>query len=87
MAIVSKPDGENVTLYDIPDDQLEQYKISPEKAAEMFPEQEGAAGESMGTVKAANVGGGDVQAYSNSNICYAWRCNAWGRCWYVWWYC
>ena len=86
MAIVSKPDGENVTLYDIPDDQLEQYKLSPEKAAEMFPEKEG-PGEPMGSVQSANVSGGDVQAYGNHRICYAWRCNAWGQCWYVWWYC
>ena len=87
MAIVSKPEGDKVTLFDIPDDQLAQYKIAPEKAAQMFPETGGTdKEEALGVIKAGGVEG-DVQAYANMNICYRWRCNGYGHCWYVWWYC
>ncbi|HEV2912192.1 MAG TPA: hypothetical protein VGX92_02650 [Pyrinomonadaceae bacterium] len=41
MAIVSKPDKDNnVTLYDVPDAELEKYKIPADKLAEMFPKKE-----------------------------------------------
>ena len=88
MAIVTKPEGDKVTLYDIPDDQLEQFKVAPDKAAQMFPESGGAASASdaMGVIKSGGVEG-DVQAYANSNICWVLRCNAYGYCWYVYWYC
>lgn len=87
MAIVSRPDGEKVTLYDIPDSELEKYAISPEKAGEMFPKKENRSRSDAAAVAKAGSTGGDVQAYSNQDICYAWECDGYGNCVYVWWYC
>lgn len=88
MAIVSRPDRDNnVILYDIPDADLEKYRIAPEKLATMFPKKENRSkDEAVAVAKAASTGG-DVQAYSNQDICYVWECDANGNCVYVWWYC
>lgn len=87
MAIVSKPEGDKVTLYDIPDSELQKYAVAPEKAAEMFPKKENRSREDATAVAKAGSQGGDVQAYSNQDICYAWECDGYGNCVYVWWYC
>jgi hypothetical protein len=89
MAIVSRPDRENKhTLYDIPEGLLEQYRIPTDKLAEMFPDkEEHHRDEAVAIVAAGADDGGDVQAYSGQDICYAWQCDASGKCAYVWWYC
>ena len=87
MAIVSKPDGDRVTLYDIPDSALEQYKIPSDRLSEMFPQKQDRSRDDAQAVAKAGSQGGDVQAYSNQDICYAWECDANGNCVYVWWYC
>ena len=87
MAIVSKPDGQNVTLYNIPDDELAKYAMSAEDAGKMFPKKEGRTRDDAAAVAKAGSAGGDVQAYSNQDICYAWECDGYGNCVYVWWYC
>lgn len=87
MAIVSKPDGQNVTLYDIPDAELAKYAMSAEAAAKMFPKKEDRTRADATAVAKAGSTGGDVQAYSNQDICYAWECDGYGNCVYVWWYC
>lgn len=87
MAIVSKSDADKVTLYDIPDSELQKYAIDPQKAAEMFPKKENRSRSDAAAVAKAGSQGGDVQAYSNQDICYAWECDGYGNCVYVWWYC
>ena len=88
MAIVSKPDQDNnVTLYDIPDAELEKYRIPTEKLAAMFPQKEDRSRSEAVAIAAAGSQEGDVQAYSGQDICYAWECDARGKCVYVWWYC
>jgi hypothetical protein len=88
MAIVSKPDKENnVSLYDVPDGELEKYKIPNDKLAEMFPKKENRSKDDAQAVAKAGSQGGDVQAYSNQDVCYAWECDGYGNCVYVWWYC
>ena len=90
MAIVSKPDKENKhTLYDVPEEVLAQYSIPADKLAQMFPKKEEHSREEAIAVATAAKSGGDseVQAYSGQDICYAWECDAYGNCVYVWWYC
>jgi len=88
MAIVSKTDNtNNVTLYDVPEDALEQYRIPADKLAQMFPSKENRGREDAVAIASAESQGGDVQAYSSHDICYAWECDAHGHCVYVWWYC
>jgi hypothetical protein len=88
MAIVSKIDKENnVTLYEVPEDALEQYRIPTERLAQMFPAKEMPSREDAHAIAAAGSQGGDVQAYSGHDICYAYQCDAHGHCTYVWWYC
>ena len=88
MAVVSRPDKENnVTLYDVPDAELEKYKLAPEKAAQMFPKKENKTRADAVAVAKAGTGAGDVHGYSNQDICYAWECDGYGNCVYVWWYC
>ncbi len=86
MAIVSKPDKDNkVTLYDIPDAELNKYKIAPDKAAQMFPKKESKSRKDAVAVSAASSGG-DVQAYSQDTCCY-WECYSDGSCVWVCWPC
>lgn len=88
MAIVSKPDRENKhTLYDIPEEVLEKYRIPTAKLAQMFPEKEERSREEAMAIVAAGSGDEEVQAYTGQDVCYAWQCDASGKCAYVWWYC
>ena len=88
MAIVSRPDRQNnVILYDIPEAELEKYRISMEKLANMFPIKENRSREDAVAVVSAGSQNADVEAYSGQDICYAWECDANGKCVYVWWYC
>lgn len=90
MAIVSRPDqGNKVALYDIPDDELARYEISPEKLVEMFPHKESRSrADAIGVAPAGTQDiAGDVQGYGGQDICYAWECDSNGKCVYIWWYC
>ncbi|HMF57373.1 MAG TPA: hypothetical protein VK619_13605 [Pyrinomonadaceae bacterium] len=87
MAIVSRPDGDRVTLYDVPDSALEQYKIPADRLSEMFPQKQDRSRDDAQAVAKAGSQSGDVQAYSNQDVCYAWECDGNGNCVYVWWYC
>ena len=53
----------------------------------MFPKKDDRTREDATAVAKAGSTGGDVQAYSNQDICYAWECDGYGNCVYVWWYC
>jgi len=85
MAIVNKPGQEgSVTLYDIPDAELQKYAIPADKAAKMFPKKSNPTRDD-----AVSVGGppeGDVQAYSGHNICWYYCCDH-HRCGWCWYYC
>ncbi len=88
MALVSRTDSNNkVVLYDVPESELERYRIPAEKLAQMFPRKESRSREDALAVASAGSQGDEVQAYSNQDICYAWECDAHGNCVYVWWYC
>lgn len=88
MAIVSRPgEDNNVTLYDIPETELEKYRISADKLARMFPVKENPTRDDAVAIASAGASGGDVEAYSGQDVCYAWQCDANGNCQYVWWYC
>ena len=96
MAIVTSTpkNGEDVDVYDIPDDVLQKYGISGEKAAQMFPEGDkpsaGGIPQSAGAMAVSRVanaeGLGEVQAYSAICICRQLYCN-WRRCWWHYYYC
>ncbi len=89
MAIVNKPDKEGrVTLYDIPDAELQRYAIPTDKLAQMFPMKDNPKREDAVSVGTPPSGGADVQAYSaDSSICYYYCCNAYGVCGWCWYYC
>ncbi|HEX8096876.1 MAG TPA: hypothetical protein VF507_02515 [Pyrinomonadaceae bacterium] len=88
MALVSRTDKDNnVALYDVPESELERYRIPPDRLAEMFPPKEGRSRADAMSVASAAAGDGDVQAYSSQDVCYAWECDTQGKCVYVWWYC
>jgi hypothetical protein len=95
MAIVTSTPGEanEVKVYDVPEDVLQQYALSGENAAKMFPEQtEAASGipkstAQMSPTKLENAESlAEVQAYSAICICRQLYCNAW-RCWWHYYYC
>ncbi len=96
MAILTSTPGEGdqVSIYDVPDDVLKQYAITGDKAAQMFPEGEKAAGgdipKSTGAMSAIKVENaeslGEVQAYNAVCVCRQLYCNAY-RCWWHYYYC
>ena len=95
MAVVTSTPGEgqDVNIFDVPDDVLKQYAITGEKAAQMFPEQTGAAAgipkssPAVSPMKLDNAESlAEVQAYSSICICRQLYCNAW-RCWWHYYYC
>lgn len=96
MAILTSTprEGNKVTIYDVPDNILQQYAISPDKAAQMFPESGKHAGEeipkSTAAMSATRVDNaeslGEVQAYSDICVCRELLCNAYG-CWWHYYYC
>ena len=95
MAILTSTPGQDneVKVYDIPDNVLQQYAMTGEKAAQMFPEKSAAgagipkATAAMSAVKVENAESlGEVQAYAHICICRELLCNAW-RCWWHYYYC
>ena len=96
MAIVTSTPGEgnDVTIYDVPDDVLKQYAIAGDKAASMFPEGKGSASAeipkstaAMSPTKLENAEGlAEVQAYNDICVCRELLCNAYG-CWWHYYYC
>ena len=95
MAILtSAGEGDQVNVYDIPDDVIKQYAITGEKAAQMFPESNKPKGDqipkSSGAMSATRVDNaeslGEVQAYSDICVCRTLYCNAYG-CWWHYYYC
>jgi len=94
MAILtSAPGADNeVKVYDVPDNVLQQYALTGDKAAQMFPEKSAASGISKASsgVSATRVENaeslGEVQAYNDICVCRELLCNAW-RCWWHYYYC
>ena len=95
MAILTSTPGQDnkVSIYDVPDSVLQQYAISGDKAAQMFPERKQTGGgipKSTGAMNATKVKNaeslGEVQAYSDICICRQLWCNAYG-CWWEYYYC
>jgi hypothetical protein len=95
MAILTSTPGEGnqVSVYDVPDDVLKQYAVAGEKAAQMFPESKAAGSEipkstaAMSPTKLENADSlAEVQAYSSICICRQLYCNPW-RCWWHYYYC
>lgn len=93
--VTSTPgEGDQVSVYDVPDNVLQQYALSGEKAAKMFPESTGPSGAgipqsagAMSVTKVANAESlGEVQAYSSICICRTLWCNYY-RCWWHYYYC
>ncbi len=93
--VTSIPGPENkVELYDIPEADLQKYKVSGAKAASMFPEKAKETGvaskEGAMSVTAIDNAEGlsseDVQAYSRICICRQLWCNAY-YCWWHYYYC
>ena len=96
MAILTSTPGEGnkVNVYDIPDNVLQQYAVSGDKAAQMFPESKKQSGgeipKSTGAMSATRVENaeslGEVQAYNDVCVCRTLYCNAYG-CWWHYYYC
>jgi hypothetical protein len=94
MAILTSTPGEGneVKVYDVPDDVLSQYAMTGEKAAQMFPEKSGISGIPNATADMSptklenNESLGEVQAYARICVCRTLYCNAW-RCWWHYYYC
>jgi len=96
MAILTSTPGEGnkVSVYDIPDSVLQQYAITGDKAAAMFPETKAASGSdipkssaTMSPTRVENAEGlGEVQAYSDVCVCRQLLCNSYG-CWWHYYYC
>jgi hypothetical protein len=96
MAILTSAPGEGneVKVYDVPDDVLSQYAVSGEKAEQMFPESAKPTGSgipkataAMSATKVENAESlGEVQAYGNVCICRVLLCNHW-HCWWHYYYC
>src|SRR5437764_11332986 len=74
MAIVSKPEsGNKATLYDIPDSDLERYKIPGDKLAQMFPKKENWSRDDA-VIRIPVSKGGEVTAYNAPEQCCGWVC-------------
>jgi hypothetical protein len=96
MAILTSTPGEGnkVSVYDVPDSVLQQYAVTGEKAAQMFPESKKASGSeipkstsAMSATKVENAESlGEVQAYSDVCVCRELLCNVYG-CWWHYYYC
>ena len=94
MAILTTSPGEggDVKVFDVPDNVLQQYSMSADKAAQMFPEHAAASGipkstPAMNPTKLENTESlGEVQAYAHICVCRQLYCNAW-RCWWHYYYC
>jgi len=87
MAILNKPEKEGkITLYDIPDAELQKYAIPADKAAKMFPTKESPTRDDALSITALSAVEGDVQAYNSPYICYYYCCNYY-TCGWCWYYC
>ena len=95
MAILTSTPGEGnkVGVYDVPDDVLQQYAITGEKAAQMFPESKKTSGSEIpksggkDAIRVENAESlGEVQAYGDICVCRELLCNAYG-CWWHHYYC
>ena len=94
MAILTSvpSEGNQVKVYDVPDNVLSQYAVSGDKASQMFPESGKTAGASIPKSggNAARVDNaeslGEVQAYNDICICRELLCNPNG-CWWHYYYC
>ena len=96
MAILTSTPGEgnDVNVYDVPDNVLQQYAITGDKAAQMFPESKSHAGAeiptaspAMSPTKLENAESlAEVQAYHSICICRQLYCNPW-HCWWHYYYC
>ncbi|MCM3900500.1 MAG: hypothetical protein ND866_02225 [Pyrinomonadaceae bacterium] len=96
MAILTSMPGEGnqVGIYDVPDNVLQQYAVSGDKAAQMFPESKTPTGgdlpKSTAAMSATRVENaeslGEVQAYNDVCVCRQLYCNAY-RCWWHYYYC
>ena len=95
MAVLTSNPGEggDVKVYDVPDDVAQQYALTGEKAAQMFPEKGTdvsgipKSSPAMSPTKVEGAEGlGEVQAYSHICVCRQLYCNAW-RCWWHYYYC
>jgi hypothetical protein len=72
MAIVSKSEGGNkVTLYEIPDSDLNRYQIPEDKLAQMFPQKESRSKDDA-VMRSAVATSGDVTAYNSPELCCGW---------------
>jgi hypothetical protein len=83
MAILtSNPDKDNkVKVYDVPDEDLQKYELSSDKAASMFPEGDPPSGsEGVTRIELAEPKG-EVQAYQ-TGWCRRLICNAAGCGWF-----
>src|SRR5258708_35219686 len=87
MAILtSTPGSDNkVAIYDVPDDVLQQYAVTGDKAAQMFPESKKTSGAEIpqsggaNAVKVENAESlGEAHAYGDICICRDILCNAYG---------
>jgi len=95
MAILTSTPGQDnkVGIYDVPDDVLQQYAVTGEKAAAMFPESGKTSGAEIpqsGSANAVRVENaeslGEVQAYNAICVCRELLCNNYG-CWWHYYYC
>ena len=95
MAILTSTPGQGneVSVYDVPDDVLQQYAITGDKAAQMFPESKKTAGaeipksEGANAVKLENAESlAEVQAYASICVCRQLICNH-HHCWWHYYYC
>ena len=95
MAILTSTpgDGNEVSVYDVPDNVLSQYALSGENAAKMFPESTASGSEipkstpAMRPTRLENADSlAEVQAYSSICICRELLCN-FHRCWWHYYYC
>lgn len=87
MAIVNKPGKEGtITLYDIPDAELQKYAIPADKAAQMFPKKSNPTKDDALSMTGPSSES-DVQAYGgHHNICWYYCCDHHG-CGWCWYYC
>jgi hypothetical protein len=96
MAVLTSMPGEgnSVNVFDVPDDVLQQYAVTGEQAAKMFPEGTTPTGGGIAKsdpaaspAKLENAESlGEVQAYNAICVCRQLFCNHW-RCWWHYYYC
>lgn len=87
MAIVGKPEGGNkISLYEIPDSDLDRYKIPSEKLAQMFPKKDKPSREDA-LLRIPVSKGGEVEGYGGGEQCCGWVCWTTEGCHWECWDC